>query len=579
MKFTKIEIQNFRNFEDVSVDLDNKNIFFGMNDIGKTNLLQAIKFLFDKNTRKFGLLETDYHQLDTSKMITITVTIALQIDQSTDLDEDSKKILAVFGQYLKSEDRNIKFKLKSEYDQNENESQISLYCSGDSSDFAHIDINSIYTSAIDRVFNVVYIDSYIDIKRLFNKNMKSLLNSSDNLEDELSKIQEIKQDVSEINKKIQNLQKVKEFSQKITTEFMSFNNNKEEVSLKSELLLNNIYSNLVPYLKESDNDGLYPTSGEGRKKLLGYSLYKAISDIQKEQKINIFLLEEPETNLHRALQLSLSSILYNNVPFKYLFLTTHSPLMLSEMDNVNLVRIFRNGKKINSKSCLYKVNSIFNEKRKYLNKTLAESIFSKIIFLVEGPSEYELFTHVLSLIKPNFELDGIYILPVNGVAFNGYKQVYSALNIPFIIKTDNDLKKAKTEGNSDEYIALGFSRINSLIEKDTLTEKFAIPAPSYSLVEEKRKLYEQNKDKLEKIQKENHIFLSRCSLEEDLEETGILKALLVDKKTPVKYLKESKLYHMVELISNRKFDKNIANTIYNHPNFICLRDLLNYGNN
>lgn len=94
MKFTKIEIQNFRNFEDVSVDLDNKNIFFGMNDIGKTNLLQAIKFLFDKNTRKFGLLETDYYQLDTSKMITITVTIALQIDQSTDLDEDSKKILA-----------------------------------------------------------------------------------------------------------------------------------------------------------------------------------------------------------------------------------------------------------------------------------------------------------------------------------------------------------------------------------------------------------------------------------------------------------------------------------------------------
>lgn len=92
-------------------------------------------------------------------------------------------------------------------------------------------------------------------------------------------------------------------------------------------------------------------------------------------------------------------------------------------------------------------------------------------------------------------------------------------------------------------------------------------------------MYEQNKDKLEKIQKENHIFLSRCSLEEDLEETGILKVLLVDKKTPVKYLKESKLYHMVELISNRKFDKNIANTIYNHPNFICLRDLLNYGNN
>ena len=33
MKFESITIKNFRNFEDVKLDLSNKNIFFGLNDV------------------------------------------------------------------------------------------------------------------------------------------------------------------------------------------------------------------------------------------------------------------------------------------------------------------------------------------------------------------------------------------------------------------------------------------------------------------------------------------------------------------------------------------------------------------
>ena len=38
MKFEKVVIKNFRNFDNVELDLSNKNIFFGLNDVGKTNL-------------------------------------------------------------------------------------------------------------------------------------------------------------------------------------------------------------------------------------------------------------------------------------------------------------------------------------------------------------------------------------------------------------------------------------------------------------------------------------------------------------------------------------------------------------
>lgn len=45
MKFEKVVIKNFRNFDNVELDLSNKNIFFGLNDVGKTNFLWYAYFL------------------------------------------------------------------------------------------------------------------------------------------------------------------------------------------------------------------------------------------------------------------------------------------------------------------------------------------------------------------------------------------------------------------------------------------------------------------------------------------------------------------------------------------------------
>ena len=60
MKFEKISIRNFRNFENIEICISNKNIFFGLNDIGKTNFLYAMRYVFDKDIRKNGCGETGY---------------------------------------------------------------------------------------------------------------------------------------------------------------------------------------------------------------------------------------------------------------------------------------------------------------------------------------------------------------------------------------------------------------------------------------------------------------------------------------------------------------------------------------
>ena len=71
MEFKSISIKNFRNFETVTVDLSNKNIFFGMNDVGKTNFLYALRYVFDKEVRKNELLDSDFYQKNTEEPIEI----------------------------------------------------------------------------------------------------------------------------------------------------------------------------------------------------------------------------------------------------------------------------------------------------------------------------------------------------------------------------------------------------------------------------------------------------------------------------------------------------------------------------
>ena len=59
MEFKSLQVKNFRSFESISINLSNKNIFFGLNDVGKTNLLTALRFVFDKDTRRNDFIDSD----------------------------------------------------------------------------------------------------------------------------------------------------------------------------------------------------------------------------------------------------------------------------------------------------------------------------------------------------------------------------------------------------------------------------------------------------------------------------------------------------------------------------------------
>ncbi|WP_095142861.1 ATP-dependent endonuclease [Anaerostipes hominis (ex Lee et al. 2021)] len=230
---------------------------------------------------------------------------------------------------------------------------------------------------------------------------------------------------------------------------------------------------------------------------------------------------------------------------------------------MNLVRIYSD-RKINGISTFYKVPENYEKARKMLNRCLSEAIFANKVLLVEGPSEYMLFSKVLAIVHPFYESDGTYILPVDGIGFQMYISILDELEIFNAIRTDNDLRAVKGKGT---YSVLGFSRCNKYIGKELLpTEQI-----QENSIAAKRALYNANIKTLDKIRSEYSIFLSKVDLENDLDEVMHDRLLtLLGETSPVDYLQDSKHYHMVKLIE--KLSDTDCRTIYNHYNFACLND-------
>ena len=560
MKFNLVTIKNFRNFDDISIHLTNKNVLFGMNDVGKTNFLYALRFIFDKDIRKQNFSDTDYYK----KNVKLPIEIIIAIDISDTENVDSQKLRAKLKGAILSDQDIVYIKVKADYDEKEMIGVPVLYWGGNPEDLEEMKVHGTFFE-IDYVFNAVYIDAYVDLYTLFKKNANKLLvNDKDEDKDILDNIRKT---CDNLNTQISSLSGIKTFEENIAPKYKKFRHDDISVSVESEIAVKGLYSNIVPYIKRDTDDTLYPTSGEGRKKLLVYAIFDLLSQDEEEKKINIFLIEEPENHLHRSMQIALSHILFLDDKYQYLFMTTHSPYVLSEMDQVNLVRIY-NEDKIVSRSILYTVPVEFQSQRKMLNRGLVEAIFADKVLLVEGPSENVLFGKVLSEINPFYEADGIYILPVGGFGFKPYYETLCELQISTIIKTDNDLRKIK---GTKKYSVLGFSRLNNYIGENVLPDV----SITESGVEAKRKLYDANRKKLDEIRDKYSLYLSRCSLEEDLDEVihdQMITYLPNADGNPIGYLQDAKNNHMVELVG--KLTSEDCKSIYEHYDFACLKEVM-----
>ena len=94
MRIDSIHIKGFRNFDDEEIKLQGRTLIIGANDVGKTNLLYAMRLLFDKNINEndLELSSSDYNAYSKADKIEITVTLC-------DVNEDC--LLSTFSGAIK----------------------------------------------------------------------------------------------------------------------------------------------------------------------------------------------------------------------------------------------------------------------------------------------------------------------------------------------------------------------------------------------------------------------------------------------------------------------------------------------
>lgn len=575
MIFKSLEIKNYRNFENIEVPLDNKNVIFGMNDIGKTNFLYAIRFLLDRDIRKNGFVKTDYHKNNTDN----DISILLELDISDfNESEDTKKLVSETAGVRSSVNAD-KFYVKiiGEYNKKELIGEPILLW-GDDKENLHLMNSRGYAFSIDNIFQVIYINPLVDLEKLFLKNKRLLMDESSSSEDDKKIIEEINDLTDNVNKKIGQMKIIDSLQTEITTEYNELRNENIEIEMKSEMAIKGFFSDIVPYIKKKDDENYYPTSGDGRRKILAYSILNLLVKKFYEDKIVVYLIEEPENSLHRSMQLALSHQIFSKKAYEYCFISTHSSDILYELDNAMLLRIYSE-KKVECSSHLYRISESFKKNKKKLNREFCNALFSERVLLIEGPSEKVLFEKVMNEINKEYELEGRYILQVNGTYFKTYFDAFEGLNIEVIVKTDNDLKSKK--GSTDEFELLGINRCLKLIgdkSEPNIKVKFTSDNKSKKLnqLKTKRKsLYKDKKDIIVKFE-QNNIFLSELDLENDLYKVigdRLSEILDVDKTKVVSYLQSSKLYRMVDVVE--ELDTNDCKRIYRSKYFKCLKRLNN----
>ena len=290
MLLNHLTIKNFRNFENLEVDLTNKNVVFGLNDIGKSNFLSALRFLLDRNYRKEGFIDSDFF----NKLKDREINITLAIDLTDEQDDNSKKIFKMMKGAIPSTSTLVYFQLKSKYDEKKSAGEALLFWGTDIENLEEVPSRQSYFE-LDKYINVIYIDSSIQLDNTFKRYSREIFKKDSSLSEEEQVILEKK--IDELNSCVGDLTAIKTFEKELVKEYSNFRNEKGfNVRIKSEIEVSNIHNKLTPYILD-DDDETYPTAGDGRKKILAYTLLTLENRRKEDELINIFLIEELENHL------------------------------------------------------------------------------------------------------------------------------------------------------------------------------------------------------------------------------------------------------------------------------------------
>lgn len=454
MRINKVHIKGFRNFDDEEIVFQPKTLIIGANDVGKTNLLYALRLLFDKslNEHDLELAESDYNAYSATEQIEITVTIC-------DVTEDC--LLSTFGSAVKDGVVLIRY-LNTKSD------SYKIFTG-----FSEETLNEVSGRHYIRRLNMQYVDTNRDLFSFLKHERTQILStakekrSPEAEQADEARTVEIQNDLDTINGKVSSLNYVSTALEQVNKELSELSIHNEDQTVRfvagdssAEKLLDNLA------LAYSSADNPLSIGGDGRNNQIFLATWVAKQSIQKNiDHVTFYAIEEPEAHLHPHQQRKLSEYIQNNFEDQ-VFVTSHSPHIASRFEPASMVRLYAKNKFTYAAcgGCSEMLQTVFGEFGYRLNALSSETFFSDGVFLVEGVSEVLFYTALAQEIGIDLDRYNVSILSVEGIGFKPYVAVCNALNIPWVLRTDNDIFAKPTNTPTTDYYA-GIPRIMGILKQ------------------------------------------------------------------------------------------------------------------
>lgn len=548
MIIEKIKIEGFRNFSNLTAKLKESTLIIGSNDIGKTNLIYALRLLLDKSLSERDIEPevTDFHiSKDGEQAETFSIVIFFK-----DINEDAA--LSILKGNVSDNGCSV-FKLVA------NRNTLNYQISIGTNDTELGDVPSRFYL---KYINMRYVQSQRDLKKFINIEKKQLLRLSQDsretpeTEADDRQLDRISRGLNNINERVRRLNYVKSSTSLVNDELKKLSHNyaNYEVHLDSGAIkVHQFIDNLE--LGASTSGSRLMMGGDGRNNQILLALWKAKSEreFDPDNEVVFYCIEEPEAHLHPHQQRTLADYLIKELSGQTL-ITSHSPQIAARYKPDSIANLIskNNSTVAASEGCSDCISNAWDDMGYRMSILPAESFFSNCVFLVEGPSELLFYQELATITGIDLDYYNITILSVDGIQFEVYTSILNALEIPWVMRTDNDVSKVPYK---DEKNLAGINRCMKIAGKVPYPHKDIITTAN-SLVEDGTWLNASN------IINPLGIYLSKIDLEADLALEMPVELMAYTEKDniddSVKYIQTKKAIRMREfLLHNRDNLKNV----------------------